>query len=110
MRGKAKTLGARRDQQPLRKSDAGKSRGKRARVSLAARAIDRLLDNGTRKDFQGLLALPGGAQALFKGCARKLQRLERRQKRIRQAFGHMQMVAARRAHGNWKIPARVLEG
>jgi hypothetical protein len=94
MRGKAKTLGARRHQQPLRKSDSRKSRGKRARVSLAARAIDRLLDNGTPKDFQRLLALPGGAQAALKWFARKLQRFEQRQIRIRHALRRIKLELA----------------
>ena len=89
MQGKAKPLDGRRHQEPLRKS-----RGKRARASLAARAIDRLLDNGTRKDFQRLLALPGGAQAALKWFARKLQRFEQRQKRIRQALRRIKLEVA----------------
>ena len=94
MQGKAKRLGARRHQQSLRKSDSRKSRGKRARVSLAVRAIDRLLDNGTPKDFQRFLALPGGAQAALKWFARKLQRFEERQKRIRQALRRIKLEVA----------------
>jgi len=94
MQGKAKRLGARRHQQSLRKSDSRKSRGKRARVSLAVRAIDRLLDNGTPKDFQRFLALPGGAQAALKWFARKLQRFEQRQIRIRHALRRIKLELA----------------
>ena len=94
MQGKAKRLDERRHQKPLRKSHSRKSRGKRARVSLAARAIDDLLDNGTRKDVQRLLALPGGAQAVLKWFARKLQRFEQRQIRIRNALRRIKLDIA----------------
>ena len=67
---------------------------KRSRPSLAARAIDDLLDNGTRKDIQRFLALPGGAQALLKGFARKLQRFEQRQIRIRHALRRIKLELA----------------
>ncbi len=101
MQGKAKRLDERRHRQPLRKSHSRKSRGKRARVSLAAPSIDRLFVSGTRKDFQRVLARPRGAQAVLKGFGRRLQRMAQRlkrikqgQKRVRQALRRIERDAA----------------
>ena len=101
MQRKAKRPDERRHQQPSRTSHSGKSRRKRARVSLAAPSIDRLFVSRTRKDFEWVLAHPRGAQAVLKGFGRRLQwmgqrlnRIKQRQKRIRQALERIERDAA----------------
>ncbi len=71
------------------------SRQRRARVSLSVRSIDRLLVDGTRSDFERVLDLPGGAQAVLKGVGRKLERERQRVKRMKRIVGRLEMEIER---------------